>query len=180
MFTICWTITSTTLHCIFILCIQNRLLRFGLPSHNRHMSCATKSFVEKMLGLKTSAGCLASGVPCGWSSSWLGLHLSSSFSSRPSHSCGTCGGRTYPVHCGMVMIGKQEGLKPWESVVGALPSFLGVALEEPPQLLSPLPLLGLPSETPADFREACLRHTFLWLCKAKEDTKACFRHFPHP
>ena len=69
-------------------------------------------------------------------------------------------------------------LEPWESVVGALPSFLEVALEEPPQLLSPPPLLlGLPSEPPVDFLETSPRHTFLWLCKVEDDTKACFRHF---
>ena len=116
MFTICWMITSATLHCIFVLCIQNHLLRFGLPSYNRHMSCATKSFIEKMRGLETSAGCLSSGVLCGWSSSQLGSCLSSSFSSHPSPSCGTCGGRRSPIHCGMVMVGKQEG---------HLPSFRG-------------------------------------------------------
>ena len=72
-------------------------------------------------------------------------------------------------------------LEPWESAAGALPSFLGVALEEPLWLLSPPPpLLGLPSEPPVDFLEMSPRHTFLWLCKAKDDTKAYFRHFPHP
>ena len=71
-------------------------------------------------------------------------------------------------------------IEPWESVVGALPSFFRVALEEPPWLLLPLLLLGLLSETLVDFWEESLRHTFLWLCKAEEDTKACFRHFPHP
>ena len=65
-------------------------------------------------GLETSAGCLASGghhpcTPFGWSSSWLGLHLLSSFSSRPSPSCGTCGSGRSPIHCGVVMVGKQEG-----------------------------------------------------------------------
>ena len=109
MFTICWMITSATLCCIFILCIQNHLLCFGLPSHNRHTSFVTKSCIEKMQGLKTSAGCLASGVPCGWSSSWPGSRLLSSFSSHLSPSCGTCGGGRSPVHCGVVMVGKQEG-----------------------------------------------------------------------
>ena len=109
MFTICQMITGATLCWIFILCIQNHLLHFGLPSHNRHTSCATKSFIEKMQGLETSAGCLASGVPCGWSSSQPGSHLSSSFSSHLSPSCGTCGGGISPVCCGVVMVGKQEG-----------------------------------------------------------------------
>ena len=108
MFTICQTITGTTLCCIFILCIQNRLLHFGLPSDHRHTSCVTKSFIEKMRCLKTSAGCLASGTPCGWSSSWPGSCLSSSFSSRLSP-CGTCGGGRSPVCCGVVIVGKQEG-----------------------------------------------------------------------
>ena len=70
-------------------------------------------------------------------------------------------------------------LEPWELEAAALPSFLGVALEEPPWLLSPLPLLGLPSESPVDFLEASPRHTFLWLCRAEEDTKVCFKHFLH-
>ena len=109
MFAICQTITGATLCCIFILCIQNHLLHFGLPSHNRHTSCVTKSFIEKMWALNTLAGCLASGMPCGWSSSWLGSHLSSSFSSHPSPSCGTCGGGRSPVCCSRVMVEKQEG-----------------------------------------------------------------------
>ena len=108
MFAICRTITGATLHCIFILSIQNHLLHFGLPSHNRHMSCVTKSFIEKMQGLKTSAGCLASGAPCGWSSFWPGSHLLSSFSSHPSP-CGACGSRRSPICCGVVKVGKQEG-----------------------------------------------------------------------
>ena len=33
---------------LYILCIQNHLLCFGLLSYNRHMSCVTKSFIEKM------------------------------------------------------------------------------------------------------------------------------------
>ena len=80
----------------------------------------------------------------------------------------------------MVMSGKQA-LESWESVVGALPSFLGVALEEPPQMLSPpLLLLGLPPEPPVDFLGMSPMHTFLWLCRAEDDMKVCFRHFPHP
>ena len=109
MFTICRMITSATLRCIFVLCIQNHLLCFGLPSYNRHMSCATKSFIEMMRGLETSAGCLSNDVPCGWSSSQLGSCLSSSFSSHLSPSCGTCGSRRSSICCGMVMVGKQEG-----------------------------------------------------------------------
>ena len=99
---------------LYILCVQNHLLCFGLLSYNRHMSCATRSFIEKMQGLETSVGCLASGshhpgAPCGWSSSQPGSCLSSSFSSCLNPSCGTCGGRRSPVHCGVVMVGKQEG-----------------------------------------------------------------------
>ena len=108
MFTICWTITGATLRCIFILCIQNHLLCFGLPSYNRHMSCVTK-FLLKRCWVETSVWCLASGAPCGWSSSQPGSHLLSSFPSHPSPSCGTCGGRRSPVHCAVVMVGKQEG-----------------------------------------------------------------------
>ena len=65
--------------------------------------------------------------------------------------------------------------------MGALPFLLGVALVEPPQLPSSPPLLlGLPSEPAADFLVTNLMHTFLWLCRVEDDTKACFRHFPHP
>ena len=72
-------------------------------------------------------------------------------------------------------------LEPWESVVGALPSFFGVALEESLWLLLPPPLLlGLPSEPLVDFLGTSPRHTFLRLCKAEDDAKAYFRHFLHP
>ena len=73
-------------------------------------------------------------------------------------------------------------LEPWESAVGALESFfLGVALVEPPWLpWPPPPLLGLLSEPAADFLVMNPMHTFLWLSRAEDDTKACFRHFPHP
>ena len=66
-------------------------------------------------------------------------------------------------------------------MVGALESFFGVALVELPQLPSPPPLLlGLPSEPVVGFLVMNLMHTFLWLCREEDDTKACFRHFPHP
>ena len=72
-------------------------------------------------------------------------------------------------------------LEPWESVVGALQSFLGVALVELLWLPSPPPpLLGLQSEPAADFLAMNPMHTFLWLCRVEDDTKACFRHFLHP
>ena len=107
---------------LYIFCTQNHLLHFGLLSYNRHMSCATKSFIEKMWGVwrhqqgrGTGSRCLASGghhlcVPCGWSSSQPGLHPSSSFSSclSPS-SCGTCGGGRSLIYYGVMMVGKQEG-----------------------------------------------------------------------
>ena len=65
--------------------------------------------------------------------------------------------------------------------MGALQSFLGVALVELLQLpLPPLLLLGLPSEPAADFLVMNPMHTFLWLCRVEDDTKACFRHFLHP
>ena len=110
MFAICQMITGATLCCIFILCVQNRLLRFGLQSYNRHTSCVTKYFIEKMWGLETSAGCPASSASFGWSSSQPGSCLSSSFSSHLSPSCGTCGGGRSLVNCAVVMVGKQEGL----------------------------------------------------------------------
>ena len=63
---------------------------------------------------------------------------------------------------------------------GALESFfLGVALVELPWLPSPPPsLLGLLSDPVAVF-SVNLRHT-LWLCRVEDDTKAFFKHFPHP
>ena len=80
--------------------------------------------LKRSRGLETSTGCLASGshcpcTPCGWSSSWLGSHLLSSFSSCPSPFCGTCGSGRSPFHCGVMMVGKQEwclspGNQRWE------------------------------------------------------------------
>ena len=73
-------------------------------------------------------------------------------------------------------------LEPWESVVEALESlFMEVALVELSWLPSPPPpLLDLLSEPVADFLAMNLMHTFLWLCKAEDKMKACFRHFPQP
>ena len=68
-----------------------------------------QSLLLKKCGVETLAWCLANGVPCGWSSFWLGLHLSSSFSFCLSPSCGTCVGGRSPVCCGKVMAGRQEG-----------------------------------------------------------------------
>ena len=68
-----------------------------------------QSLLLKRCGVETLAWCLASGAPCGWSSSWLSSHLLPSFSSCPSPSCGTCGGGMSPICCSMVMVGKQEG-----------------------------------------------------------------------
>ena len=125
-------------------------------------------------------------TPCGWSSTWWGSHPSSSFSSchltSPLSPCGTCGGgMSCPLQFGIVC---EAGwaLEPWESVLGALESFfLGVALVELPWLLSPPPpLLGLLSEPAVGFLAMNLMPTFLWLCRAEDDTKACFKHFPHP
>ena len=120
-------------------------------------------------------------TPCGLSSSQQGsCPSSSSFSSHlrsPSSPYGTCGGEMPLVHCGMVMSVRQAGH--WSP--GSLPSFLGVTLVELPWLpLPPSPLLGLTSEPVADFLVMNPMHTFLWLCRAEDDMKACFRHFPHP
>ena len=70
-------------------------------------------------------------------------------------------------------------LEPWQSVAGALESFfLGVTLVELPWLPLPSsPLLGCLSVPVAGF---LAMNTFLWLCRAEDDMKACFRHFPHP
>ena len=67
-----------------------------------------QSLLWKRCGVETSAWCLASGAPCGWSSSWPGLHLSFSFSSHLSPSCGTCGSGMSHVCYNVVMVGKQE------------------------------------------------------------------------
>ena len=37
---------------LYILCIQNNLLCLGLLSYNRHMRCATKSFIDKIQEFK--------------------------------------------------------------------------------------------------------------------------------
>ena len=70
--------------------------------------------LKRSVGLETSAGCLASSghhpcTPCVRCFSGLGSHHSPSFSSHPSPSCGTCGGRRSPTHWGMVMVERQEG-----------------------------------------------------------------------
>ena len=59
---------------------------------------------------RPSGGCCPC-TPCGWSSSWEGLHPSSSSSHlrSPSSPCGTCGGGTSLVHCGRVMSARQAG-----------------------------------------------------------------------
>ena len=124
-------------------------------------------------------GCLLSDNPCpcepcvqhssGLGSCWL------PFSAFPHYPSWTCGGESSPVCCGVV---KSERLEPWELAVAPLPSFLGVAFEEPLWLLLPPPLLGLPSRTPVVFLEGNPRHTFLWVCSAEEETNACFRHRP--
>ena len=114
MFANCQVITGATLHYMFVLCIQNCLLCLRLPSYNRHVSCATKSFIEKSAGLEMSVGCLASAshfpcMPCVQCFSGLGSHLSPSFSSRLSPFCGICGGGRSPVCCSAVMAERQKG-----------------------------------------------------------------------
>ena len=69
--------------------------------------------LKRSVGLETSAGCLASGShhPCMLGVrhfSGLGSRDSPSFSSRPSPSCGTCGGGRSPIRCGMVMAERQK------------------------------------------------------------------------
>ena len=95
-----------------------------------------------------------------------------SFFLSPDESCEWWDGSRPLWHGGICVVGRV--LEPWES-------FLGVALVELPQLsLPPLPLLGLPSEPVVGFLVMNLMHIFLWLCRVEDDTKACFRHFPHP
>ena len=114
MFSNCQAITGTTLHYMFVLCIQNCLLRLRLPSYNRHVSCATKFLLKRNTGLEMSAGCLVSGghrpcVPGVRCFSGPGSHCLPSFSSQLSPSCGTCGGGKSPVHCSMVKAERQKG-----------------------------------------------------------------------
>ena len=70
--------------------------------------------LKRSTGLETSAGCLASGghhpcAPCVRCFSRPGSCHLPSFSSRPSPSCGTCGGGRSPTHCGMVRTERQKG-----------------------------------------------------------------------
>ena len=123
-------------------------------------------------------------APCGWSSSWHGLYpiSSSSCLRSPSSHCGTS---QWDVSCPLWhgdVCEAGRALELWESAVGALESlFFGVALVESPWLPSPPPLLlGLLSEPAADILATNPMHTFLWLCKVEDETKACFRHFPQP
>ena len=157
------------------------------------MSFTTKYFIDKIQGHQQNSGTVGRHwpssrchpcMPCGWSSSWWGI-VSFFFFLSPDESFESLwdlwqGDVSHPLQRGNVC---EEGrvLEPWESVAGAFGSFLGVALVEPPWLpLPPPPLLGLPSEPVVDFLVMNPMHTFLWLCRVKDDTKACFRHFPHP
>ena len=70
--------------------------------------------LKRSMGLETSVGCLASGghrpcTPCVRHFTGLGSHHLPPFSSQPSPSCGTCGGRRPPIHCGMVMAERKKG-----------------------------------------------------------------------
>ena len=120
-------------------------------------------------------------TPCGWSSSWQG-----SFFFSPEKSFKSLWDLwQWDISCPLRHGDACEAgrvLKPWESAAGALESlFLGVALVESLWLPSPPPPLpGLLSEPVAYFLAMNPMHTFLWLCKAEDETKACFRHFPQP
>ena len=113
---------------------------------------------------------------------WLKLFLVglASFFFSPEESFESLWDVSHPLWHGDVC--KAGGaLEPWESVAGALLSFLGVALVELLWLPSPpLLLLGLTSEPAADFLATNPMYTFLWLCRVEDDTKAYFRHFLHP
>ena len=70
--------------------------------------------LKRSMGLETSAGCLASSghrpcVPCVRHFSRPGSHRLPPFSSQPSPSCGTRGGRRPPICCGVVMAERQKG-----------------------------------------------------------------------
>ena len=119
-------------------------------------------------------------MPCVRCFSGSDSHHSPSFASHPSPSCGTCDGGRSSICCGVMKVERLKG----HSNPGSwwqLPChpFWGWPWRNPPQPLSPPPLLGMLSGTPAAFLEASPRHTFLWVCRAEEEKKACFRHFPH-
>ena len=107
------------------------------------MSCATKSFIEKMQGFGDISRVSGWRWPASLHILWLELFLarlasfvffffqSESFLWdlwQQEVSCSLWHGDGWDA---------GGALEPWESVVGALPSFLGVALEEPLWLLSP-------------------------------------------
>ena len=181
----CWVITGATLRYMLLLCIQSRLLHLGLPSYNRHMSCTTKFLLKRSTGLETSVGCLVSSShrPCApgvWHFSRPGSRRSPSFSSQPSPSCGTCGSGKSPIHCGMVKAERQKGcLSPGNWQQQPCHPFWGWPWKNSHGLYH-LHHCWACHLRLVDFLEVSPRHTFLWLCRAKEDTKACFRHFPHP
>ena len=141
-----------------------------------------------------SVGCLLSGgphpcEPCVRCLFGPGSHHPPFSASHWNPFCGTCGGGMSPIHCGMVKAERLKGhLSPGSWQWPPCCPFWGWPWKKPDshchlchsQPLSPLPLLGLQSGTPAAFLEANLRHTFLWVCSAKEETNACFRHCPHP
>ena len=114
MFANCRAITGATLHYMFVLYVQNRLLRFRLPVITDTWAVQQSLLLKRSMGLETSAGCLASGghhpcVPCVRRFSRPGSHHSPSFSSRPSPSCGTCGSGRSPARCGMARAERQKG-----------------------------------------------------------------------
>ena len=106
--------TSTTLHYIFVLCVQNCLLHLKLLSYNRHVGCVTKFLLERIVGLWMSPGCLFSSSPhpcesCVQCFSRLGLHHPPISTSCQNPSCGTCDGGMSNVCCGMAKAERPKG-----------------------------------------------------------------------
>ena len=165
-------LTSATLSCMFFMFTTVSYAKS--LNYNRHMSSATNLLLTKykIYAWKhwqhrgAESGC--------WPSS---SHGPSCFSSC--HQIPSCGGGTSLIHCGRGTTVKGKGIGALQVCGGSLAVLLGGSLAQTPTAAIAPPLLGLPPEPLVDFLGMSLMHTFLWLCRAEEDTKTCFRHFLH-
>ena len=60
---------------LYILCIQNHLLHFKLLNNNRHMSCVTKSFIDKIQEFKDIGSTEALKTGIGLTAATILMHL---------------------------------------------------------------------------------------------------------
>ena len=133
-----------------------------------------------------SAGCLFRGgprpcAPCVWCFSGPGSRHSPSFASCLSPSCGTCDGGRSPIRCGVVNAERPKGcLSPGNWWQPPCHPFWGWPWKNPCSCCCLCHCLACrPGPQQPSWRRA--RGTpFCGLCRAKEEMKACFRHFPHP